>query len=135
MGFLYIVAAFLAFIVITTVISELGLSRHRGVSREAFIAEFTKLDVPETISAAVYDYYKSRVIWKAFTVSPNDTLAKLFSDYPEDLEDDAHELVRRAGMQMPNERVLCEWGKPFKTLGDMVLWLEWVRQHQQEITS
>jgi hypothetical protein len=38
--------------------------------------------------------------------------------------------VRKLGMELPIEPVLREWEKPLETLRDMVLWLNWIRQHQ-----
>ncbi len=127
-GYLYILAGLLVFIATGTIANEIRLSRHRGVSREAFIEEFLKQSVPEEIPATVYDYYKLSVVSKRFTVAPDDSLDKVFGEIHEDVDDDASELARRLNMELPTEMVLREWRTPVKTLRDMVLWLDWIRK-------
>ena len=48
----------------------------------------------------------------------------------EDIDYDLEELVEKLGMEMPIEPILREWPTEVKTLRDMALWLEWVRQRQ-----
>jgi len=60
-GFLYILAAFVIFIVVATIAFQWRMGKHRGVSREEFIATFDAA-IPTEIPAAVYDYYKKGVI-------------------------------------------------------------------------
>jgi hypothetical protein len=129
-GILYILLFFAGLIVAATAIYQLRLLRHKGISREAFIQEFLKLEIPETIPAAVYDFYKSSALWKGFSVSSQDRFEDLFSAAPEDIADDAGELLRRLGLAMPIEPVLVQWNAPLRTLDDMVRWLNWIRQHQ-----
>ncbi len=129
---LYIFGAGIALVFIATIVHQLRLHRHRGVSREDFVKEFRKLEIPDTIPAAVCDYYKSLAVSKRFTISPDDTYSDLFSDELEDIDDDAEHLVQKLGMQLPAESVLREWEKPLKTLRDMVLWLNWIHQHQHQ---
>jgi hypothetical protein len=130
-GLLYVLAAFVLFVALATFVYQTRLLRHKGVSRVAFVEEFRSLAIPDVIPGAVYDYYKSSALWKKFSVSPQDRYEDYFSSAPEDITDDAKELVRRLGLAMPIESVLREWARPIETLGDMVQWLNWVRQHQQ----
>lgn len=114
---------------------ELRRLRHRrggsGFTRERFIETFSSVGVPTSIPGAVFDYYASRGVWKNFPFSPDDAYSRVLYDDPQDIEEDARTLVERLNMLFPAEYVLREHGdKPIKTLRDMVLWLDWVRQHQ-----
>jgi hypothetical protein len=129
-GFLYILAAFIIFIVVATIVFQWRMGKHRGVSREEFIAAFADAAIPTEIPAAVYDYYKRGVISKNFSVAPGDSYEHVLHEGHEDIEDDGQHLVRKLGMELPTEPVLREWEKPLETLRDMVLWLNWIRQHQ-----
>jgi hypothetical protein len=129
-GLLYIFGGFIVLILGGIIAYQLRLFRHRGVSREDFIKEFRKRDLPEAIPAAVYDYYRSSAMWKGFKVSPDDAYAKVFREEHEDIDDDAEQLVKQLGMHMPPEYVRRQWEKRLETLRDMVLWLDWIRQHQ-----
>jgi hypothetical protein len=131
-GLLYIAAIFVTFILVATLIYQARLFRHRGVSRDAFIGEFRGRQVPDAIPGVVYDYYKESALWKRFGVSPGDRYEDLFSAEPDDISDDARELVRRLGMHMPIEAVLREWQTPIRTLADIVEWLNWVLERQQD---
>jgi len=130
-GYLYILAGLLVFVVAGTIVNEIRLARHRGISRETFIEEFLNESVPEEIPAAVYDYYKSSVVSKKFSVAPDDSFDEVFGQSHEDIDDDAEELVTKLNMELPIEMVLREWPTPVKTLRDMVLWLDWIRKQQR----
>jgi hypothetical protein len=134
-GFLYILAGFVVFAVVATIVSQWRMRKHRGVSREEFIAAFADAAIPTEIPAAVYDYYKTRVMFKKFTVAPDDSFDKTFHMIHDDVADEAEHLVRKLGMELPIEPALREWEKPIATLRDMVLWLNWVRQHQEVAPS
>jgi hypothetical protein len=110
------------------------MRKHRGVSREQFVSAFSGLDVPTEIPGAVHDYYKRMVLFKNFGVAPDDTYEELHKG-DEDIDDDGRFLVKKLGMELPIQPVLEEWGKPLRTLRDMVLWLNWVRQHQEVAPS
>jgi hypothetical protein len=100
-------------------------------TREKFIDSFRPLGVPDAIPATVFDHYTSHGVWKDFPLSPNDTYSKLWKDDPEDIEEDARILVEQLGMVFLPEYIRREYSdKPFVTVRDMVLWLDWVRQHQ-----
>ena len=129
-GFLYILAAFVIFTVAATIVFQWRMRKHRGVSREEFIAAFADAAIPTDIPAAVYDFYKKRVMFKRFTVAPDDSFDKTFHMIHDDVDDEGARLVRKLGMELPIEPVLREWKKPVETLRDMVLWLNWIRQHQ-----
>lgn len=131
MGLIYIFGGFLALIAIGTAVHQARLSRHRGVPRDAFIDEFRRSNVPELIPATVYDYYKQLGAGKRFGVNADDSFERVFGQVHDDVDDDATRLVEKLGMQLPVESVLRQWPTEVKTLRDMVLWLNWVRQHQQ----
>jgi hypothetical protein len=111
------------------------LRRHRkgreGFTREKFLDSFRPHGVPDAIAATVFDYYTSHGVWKGFPLSPDDTYSQVLYDDPIDIEDDARALVERLGMFFLPEYIRREYGdKPLVTVRDMVLWLDWVRQHQ-----
>jgi hypothetical protein len=128
--FLYILAAFVVFAVVATVVWQMRMRKHHGVSREQFIAAFADTAIPAEIPATVYDYYKGLVIFKEFSVAPDDSYEGVFREGQEDIDGDAEHLVRKLGMELPIEPILREWEDPVKTLRDMVLWLNWIRQQQ-----
>jgi hypothetical protein len=142
MGLVYIFGVFLLFIGVWVAVDQLKLRRLRrqrqghGFTREQFVDVFRPLGVPEKIPSNVFDYYASHGVWKSFPYSPDDAYSQVLCDDPDDIEDDARALVERLGMQIPPEYVRREYGeKPIKTLRDMVLWLDWIRQHQPATTE
>lgn len=105
--------------------------REEGFTREKFIDSFRPLGVPDTIAAAVFDHYTSQGWWKDFPLSPDDTYSQILFEDRDDIEEDAHALVERLGMVVPRDFIRREYGdKPLVTARDMVLWLDWMRQHQ-----
>lgn len=127
----------LLLIIVGVIVAQLRLRglRHerqgKGFTREKFINAFHELGVPDDIPAAVYDYYTSQKAWKDFPFYPDDAYSEVLHDDPEDLDRDALALIQRLEMLLLPERILREYGdKPIKTLRDMVLWLDWVRQNQ-----
>jgi hypothetical protein len=91
---------------------------------------FRKDGIPVAIPAAVHEHYKSAAISKSFTLSPDDRFADLFSAEDDDLGDNTNSLLQQLGMKLPPEYKRREWGGQLVTLRDMVLWLDWMRQHQ-----
>jgi hypothetical protein len=132
--FLYFVAAFAVFIAVAKLVFDLRMRKHRGVSRDEFIRAFSGLNIPTEIPEAVHDYYKRMVMFKNFGVAPDDTFEELHKG-DEDIDDDGRFLLKKLGMELPIQPVREEWDKPLKTLRDMVLWLSWVRQHQEVAPS
>lgn len=126
----YTIALFALLISLLTLFHQFRLGRRRGISREAFVAEFLKDNISPDIPAAVYDYYKSLVWSPKFSLNPDDSYDRVFREVHEDIDDDAEELVRRLGMEMPIEPILREWTTPIQSLRDMVRWLHFVHQHQ-----
>jgi hypothetical protein len=105
--------------------------KNKDFTREKFIDSFRPLGVPDAVPAAVFDHYTSHGVWKDFPLSPEDTYSKVLPDDPEDIESDARVLVERLGLLFLPEYIRREYGdKPFVTVKDMVLWLDWIRQHQ-----
>lgn len=137
MGFLYILGALLLFIFFGTLVGALRLRRIRrqrqgkGFSRADFVEYFRHLEIPAHIPAEVYDYYVGQKAWKDFPFSPDDKYSEVLCDDPIDMENDVRALVERLGMLFLPEYILRQRGdQPIETLRDMVLWLDWVRQHQ-----
>ena len=141
-------------LVVGTIIAQLRLRRHRGLSRDEFIAAFTGEGVPAEVPAAVYDYYKKQVISTHFSVSPDDSYEHVFNEAPEDIDDDALYLMKKLGLKPPSKELMIQWsskvralrrtgaqtvslavdmsywGQPILTLREMVLWLDHVRRQQ-----
>jgi hypothetical protein len=137
MQLLYIFAAIILLIALLAIESNLRLRRIRlgrkgkGFTRDQFVEAFRQIDIPDNIPAAVYDYYRSKKGWEDFPFLPDDEYSKVLYDDPDDLDEDALALIKCLGMAMLPEYILREWGyKPIKTLRDMVIWLDWIRQHQ-----
>jgi hypothetical protein len=137
MTFLYIIGGFALLVATWATRDRFRLWRLRrsrqsvGLNRDIFIEGFRRVGIPAEIPAAVYDYYGSQRAWKDFPFSANDKYSDILHDDPDDLDDDASALVKRLGMQLVSERILREYGeKPIQTLGDMVHWLDWIRQRQ-----
>jgi hypothetical protein len=105
--------------------------KNEDFTREKFIDSFRPLGVTDAIPAAVFDHFTSHGVWKDFPLSPEDTYSKVLTDEPEDIECDARILVEQLGMVFLPAYIRREYGdKPFVTVRDMVLWLDWIRQHQ-----
>lgn len=137
------------------VFGQLGLRKHRGVSREEFIRAFSA-DIPKEIPAAVYDYYKKGIIFGQFSISPDDSY-DVFPKCEEDIEDDARFLMKKLNLRRPSESIQQEWLErslsartavqatptfsvdssnilqPIRTVREMVLWLNWVREKQKTL--
>jgi hypothetical protein len=140
--FTVIVAIAICVVIAFNIADRLRFSRIRrerprnGVTREQFIGGFSKLDIPEKIPATVLDYYQACKLWQDFPFSADDEYSGLLNIAPEDIENDAKALVARLGMQLLPEYIRGEYGdRPIKTLRDMVMWLDWIRQHQTSPTT
>ncbi|MGP0017571.1 MAG: hypothetical protein ACLPHP_03285 [Candidatus Sulfotelmatobacter sp.] len=130
MGLVYILAGFLILIFVWSAVDQIRLSRHRGVSRESFIGEFTAAGIPAEIPGAVCDHYVSLCVSRHFSIAPDDSFPRTFRQAHEDVDDDAEDLVKALKMELPTESVLRQWETPLETLRDMVLWLNWIRERQ-----
>ncbi len=137
MGLFYIFGAFILFIVLGMALNQFRLRRLKRArqsdefSREKFIATFLQLGIPENIPSTVYDFYRSQGAWKNFPFSPDDTYAEVLRQAPEDMQNDGIAILDRLGLRLPPEYIRREWGeRPIETLRDMVIWLDWLRQHQ-----
>jgi hypothetical protein len=133
MTLLYFVVAVLTAIASWSLADQIRLARHRGVSRDAFINEFHKENMPPEIPAAVYDHYKSLCRARKFSVAPDDSFDKVFQQSHDDIDDVAEELAQKLNIELPTETVLREWPTPLCTLRDMVMWLNWVRQRSHGV--
>jgi hypothetical protein len=131
------VFAALLVVAILALISNLKMLRTRkaregkGFTKQRFIESFRTTGIPEKIPATVFDYYTSSGVWKDFPLSPDDAYSEVPWDDQGDIEEDALALVERLQMRLLPEKTLREYGdKPFITVRDMVLWLDWIRQRQ-----
>jgi len=106
------------------------MRKYPGVPRDEFIRTFTDLNVPIAISAAVHDYYKSGILSKTFGVAPDYSYEDVLHEGTEEIDDDAQLLVKRLGLTLPPTKIREQWTKEIKTVRDMVLWLNWVNEHQ-----
>jgi hypothetical protein len=142
-GFLFFIAMFVFFIAFATVAFQLSMRKHRSVSRQEFICTFAGTGMPAAIPAAVYDYYnQKKVIFKAFRVASDGSYEYVLSmakdgsyeyalkESEEDIDEDARFLMKNLGLKPPSEDVLLHRTNQIQTLHEMVLWLDWVRQHQ-----
>ena len=142
-------------IAVAIVMFQRHLGKHRGVSREDFIGAFANTAIPAQIPGTVYDFYKSRVLAKGFGVAPSDDFDNVLYEGEEEIDADARLLMKKLSFNLPPEEVRRRWTEqiltsrdrplltlptdptrrmqPIQTLRDMVLWLDWVRQHQQPI--
>ena len=115
------------FLVIGGLHYQLKLIRRKGgVSRSAFLAEFQRSGISETISGAVYDHYRGHSLLRSFRVDPDDSLEEVFSQSHDEVDESALELCKQVGVPLPPEEVLRQWPTPLKKVRDMVLWLDWV---------
>lgn len=117
-------------IAIITFLDQRRQGKHRGVPREEFIAAFAETAASVEISATVYDYYKGQVISKEYSVAPDDDFEAVLSKGDEDIDDDAVFMIKKLGLKKPSGFSEARAEVRIKTLRDMVLWLEWIRQHQ-----
>jgi hypothetical protein len=118
-------------VAVATALYQRRLGKHRGIPREEFIRTFTDAGVPSEIPAAVYDCYKSRVRAKEFGLAPDDDYEAVLSEGDEDIDDDSELLMNRLGIRIPPNYNPTRLDVPtVKTVRDMVMWLDWVRQHQ-----
>jgi hypothetical protein len=102
-----------------------------GYSREDFIASFRSDDIPDEITATVYDYYSSPSLQPGFPIAPSDRIEDDLNYAGEDREDQFGELLSRLKLKMIPEYILERhgpWGTG--TLGDLVLLLDCIRRNQ-----
>lgn len=122
------VAISLAAIGVITIRGQRQLGKHRGVTRDEFIRAFP--DIPANVSGTVFDYYKSQVWAKEFSIGPEDSYEHVLSEGDEEIDDDVQELVKRLGLRIPSNYAVRRSEASIKSVKDMVLWLDWMRQHQ-----
>lgn len=149
----------IAFFAVALVAGQLMFRKHRGVSREEFVKAFSGTEIPVEIPATVYDFYKKRVVFKDFSIAPDDTYEEALHKCEEDIEDDARFLMKELGLKPPSLEVQQQWSQqvlsaraksqpgprfsadsskllqPIQSVRDMVLWLNWVRQHRDVTVS
>jgi hypothetical protein len=144
---LYFIAVFVFFIAFATIAFQLSTRKYHGGSREQFICGFADTTVPAEIPAAVYDYYNKKVVFSRFGVvsdrsyeyvlgvARDGSYGYVLRECEEDINEDTQSLMKDLGLTPPPEDVLLEWPTRIQTLREMVLWLDWIRQHEQLANS
>ena len=146
----------IVFVAVALTVGQLTFRKHRGISREEFIKAFSQTEIPAEIPATVYDFYAKRVVFQHFSIAPDDSYQEALHECEEDIEDDARFLLQKLGIKPPSLEVHQQWSEqvlstraksqpmpnflvdpakllqPIQTVRDMVLWLNWVQQHQQQ---
>jgi hypothetical protein len=125
----------LVFMSVFIIVDQIRLSHRQGVPRHEFVENFRQNNIPPEISSTVYDHYKSLAVSKKFGLSPEDSYEAVLHMVHDDIDDDAEFLVGKLGMVMPIEPILREWPTEIKTIKDMIMWLDWIRQHQPTNSS
>lgn len=126
------VGGYLAFAVATEVLHRRRLQQKTGGwSRDRFLAAFAAKGIDRSIAAAVYDFYQNDSGVESYRVSPFDGLDNDYGKPHEEIDEDASHILKNCSLELPAVSVLREWPKPIRTVEDMVLWVDWVRQHQQ----
>jgi hypothetical protein len=105
------------------------LRKRRGLSKAEFCAAFHEEAVPESLVGAVYDHYSSFALGRHVSISPDDSFESLQVGQ-DDVDDDLSRLLKKLALERPSSLKLAELSEPVRTIGDMVRWLNWVRQHQ-----
>lgn len=115
-----------ALYVIWLIFDERKLRRHRGVSREEFVAHFMSEGIPETISGTAYDLYKRHAFSNSFSPEPDMNIAEALNEDEEEVEDALLEMLKHLKIQKPSEDDLLSWtGGKVETIGDLVRWIYW----------
>lgn len=146
--FVVAVLTMLMFFAIAMIFGQLGLRKHRGISREEFVKAFSNDGVALDIPATVYDFYKRGVVFKNFSIAPDDTYEDVLHKCDEDIDDDARFLMKKLGLKAPGLEAREQWIErslssrayslsmpqfrgdsskllqPIQTIRDMVLWLD-----------
>jgi hypothetical protein len=108
---------------------QIRLRKRKGLSKAEFCAAFHKEAVPESLVGAVYDYYSSFALGRQVAISPDDSFESLQVGQ-DDVDDDLNRLLKKLALERPSSVKLAELTEPVRTIGDIVRWLNWVRQHQ-----
>ena len=135
MAILSIVALVAVGIVVISAISSRRFEKrvigYPGMSRTTFIEHFSAQEVPASVSGVVYDTFKEKVKAQEFEPSPEMSVEGVFEQLGEDTDDDARHILKLIGIPNPTDESRESWpGQETKTVGDMVLWIDWVRRHQ-----
>lgn len=128
---LWLLGALVLVVVLWNVEFQWRLRRHNGMSRDAFLAYSAERGVSDKIASAVYDYYRSRAIWRTFGVAPVDEIAKLFNQDEDDIEDDFTSVLKKLSLEVPYDSAWDARGRtPVRTVEDLVHVLAWAAQNQ-----
>ena len=124
MTYVYLLIGFLLFVFVASLVYQIRLRRHRGMSRADFIQQFRSSGIPLDIPAAVYDYYAKSTAFRPMKVSPNDRYEDVFLEGEEDIEDDAKHLMKMLDIKHPDKLRGHMWAKPPDNLREMIIWLD-----------
>jgi hypothetical protein len=104
---------------------------HNGVPKSVFVTQLSDEGVPESISSAVFDFYKKKGHTKQFNPSPDMDINGIFEEGPEDIDDAAKSLLQHLHLKAPSESDRESWsGRDVRTAGDLARWLYWASTHQ-----
>jgi hypothetical protein len=107
------------------------LRQHRGMSKTDFLAYFAERGFSQEIAVAVYDYYRSRGVWRSFSIGPEDDIATLFNQADDGVEDDFVVVLKKLGLERPYDSAWDSWGDvPVKTVEDFVRLIAWAAKNQ-----
>jgi hypothetical protein len=128
---LWTVGAIVLVLVYWNVQYQLKLRKHPGMSRASFLAYFAERGFPAEIAAAVYDYYRSKAIWRTFGISPEDKIAELFNQAEDDVSEDFVHVLEKLSLSMPSDEAWDARGEPpARTVADLVRALAWAGHNQ-----
>ncbi len=131
-GFLATVVGIIALVAVGAAYYQVKLLwRRGGWTRDAFIAEFGALGVTGSVAGTVYDYYRRHSLSRSYRVAPDDSLKGVYGAGDEEADKAAETITRELGFLLPDESILRQWPRPLTTVRDMVLWVDWIRNHQQ----
>jgi hypothetical protein len=109
---------------------QLRLRSHQGMDRHSFVAHFVRLGVTPGIAGGVYDYYRSVVVWRNFSVSPDDDLDAVFGHVPEETASSLDAVLAKLQLTLPATSVLREHDRKLQTVSDVVNLVAWIEKHQ-----
>jgi hypothetical protein len=107
------------------------IKNYVGVPKDVFLSSLSKEGVPDSISSAVFEFYKSKARWREFGPAPEMDINGVFEEGPEDIDDTAIDLLKALHLEAPSELDRMAWpGGEVRTASDLARWLYWASQHQ-----
>jgi len=128
MNFAYFVIIVLSVIVLISVVGDqyhqYRLARLKGMPEIDFVQYFSAQNVPAELSRMVYRVFREHSRSSKFMPSPEMSFADVFLEEPEDVYDEARDILKKLGILEIPEDVHDSWpGDKLKTLEDLTMWL------------